>query len=104
MTNKSTNVGAFVGHCAGINTMKLRKQKQNKTSSFLGSYHRKMVASLVLIVLLILFVVLVLLLVILLVILLVLLLVGVLESILLDYCYSCEYVVIKEDETVELTI
>ena len=43
--------------------MKLRKQKQNKTSSFLGSYHRKMVASLVLIVLLILFVVLVLLLV-----------------------------------------
>ena len=56
--------------------MKLRKQKQNKTSSFLGSYHRKMVASLVLIVLLILFVVLVVVLV---------LLVIVLESILLDY-------------------
>ena len=58
MTNKSTNtnVGAFVGHCAGINTMKLRKQKQNKTTSFLESYHRKIVASLLLIVLLILFV------------------------------------------------
>ena len=63
--------------------MKLRKQKQNKTSSFLGSYHRKMVASLVLIVLLIVFVVLVVLLVLLVV--LLVLLVIVLESILLDY-------------------
>ena len=73
----------------------MKQQKQNKTKQnlfILGSYHSKLVASLVLIVLLIVFVVLVVLLVLLVV--LLVLLVIVLESILLDY-YLPEAVINK---------